>query len=98
MNAMKNAAHLLALAIWAILGALFTLKCLVSVGPTLLPVLSFWLWFGGFAALMSWVVTQFKHPAAALIAHAAAFCMLHLIPRAFPFGLLRMGLDLLAGK
>ena len=95
MNAMKNAVNLGVLALWAMAGLVFTLKMVGALA--LAPTLGFWLWFAGFAALMSWAVGALKHPAAALGAHAAAFAALHLIPKVMPFSLLRLGLDLLAG-
>lgn len=95
MNAMKNAVNLGVLALWAVAGLVFSLKALSALA--LAPTLGFWLWFGAFAALMSWAVGALKHPAAALGAHAAAFAALHLIPQVIPFSLLRLGLDLLRG-
>ncbi len=96
MQAMKNAANLSILAVWATLGVIFTLTSLNAAA--LSPVLGFWLWFGGFAAVMTWAVSQLKSPQGALGAHAAAFVVLHCIPRLFPLTLLRLGLDLLGAR
>lgn len=98
MNAMKNAAHLAILALWALAGMLFTLKVLFGAGPALVPVVAFWAWFAGFAALTSFVVGNFKGPLGAIGTHAATFFVLTLLPRVLPFSLLRLGLDLLAGN
>ncbi len=95
MNAMKNAAHLAVLLVWAALGALFSMSALF-VHHDLISTLGFWLWFAGFAALTSTAVTQFNSPLGALGVHAGAFMLLNLVPRAFPFSLLRYGYDLLA--
>ena len=96
MKALGNAVHLAVLALWAVLGVLFTLKSLFVLGA-LVPVLAFWLWFGGFAALTSLVTRSFEGPVAALLTHAGAFVGLSMVPRVFPFALLRVGLDLLLG-
>ena len=98
MNAMKNAAHLAVLALWAVAGAIFSLKVLFGAPPALLPVVLFWAWFAGFAALTSYVVSKLKGPLPALGTHAAAFFLLHLVPKVLPFSLLRLGLDLLIGN
>lgn len=93
MNAMKNAAHLAVLAVWVVLGVLFSLKTLFL--PALLPIVLFWAWFGGYAAFTSFMANQFKNPLSALAVHAVTFLGLHLLPKAMPFGILRVGLDLL---
>lgn len=96
MNAMKNAAHLAALALWGIAGLLFTFKMLFAGGGV--AVLCFWAWFAGFAAFTSWVVSKLEGPLATVGAHAGALLVLHVIPRVMPFSLLRVGLDLLLGN
>jgi len=98
MNAMKNAAHLAILALWAIAGVLFSLKTLFGAGPALVPVVAFWAWFAGFVALTSFVVGNFKSALGAFGTHAATFFVLMLLPKVLPFSLLRLGLDLLAGN
>jgi hypothetical protein len=98
MNAMKNTAHAAILALWAVAGLLFSIKVLFGAAPALLLVLSFWAWFAGFLALTSWVVGKLKGPLPAIGTHAAAFFVLHLIPKVLPFSLLRLGLDLLTGN
>lgn len=95
MNAMKNAAHLAVLALWALAGALFTLQTLFGATAGLLAIVGFWAWFAGFAALMTWLVNKLEGPLATIGAHAAAFFVLNLIPKVMPFALLRLGLDLL---
>lgn len=98
MNAMKNAAHVAILALWAIAGLSFTLKLVFGAGPALVPVVAFWAWFAGFAALTSFFVGQFKGPLGAVATHAGTFFVMSLLPKVLPFSLLRLGLDLLAGN
>ena len=93
MNAMKNAAHLSILAVLVVLGAVFSLKTLFL--PALLPIVLFWAWFGGYAAFTSFLSSQFKNPLAAVAVHAVTFLGLTLVPKVMPFGILRIGLDLL---
>lgn len=93
MTAMKNAAHLTILAIWVVLGVLFSLKTLFL--PALLPIVLFWAWFAGYAAFTSFLSNQFKGPLAAVGVHGAIFLALHLVPKVMPFGILRVGVDLL---
>lgn len=93
MNAMKNATHLAILAVWVVLGILFSLKTLFL--PALLPIVLFWAWFAGYASFTSFVATQLKHPFAAAAVHGATLLGLFALPRAMPFGALRLGLDLL---
>ena len=92
MNAMKNATHLAILTVWVVLGILFSLKTLFL--PAFLPVLLFWAWFAGYAAFTTFMAQQFKNPLAAAAVHGVTFLVLMLMPRAMPFGLLRVGLDL----
>ncbi|MDP2272629.1 MAG: hypothetical protein Q8N23_01060 [Archangium sp.] len=93
MTAMKNAAHLAVLAIWVVLGVLFSLKTLFL--PALLPVVLFWAWFAGYAAFTSFLSNQFKGPLAAVGVHGATLLALQLVPKVMPFGIVRVGLDLL---
>lgn len=93
MNALKNASHLAILAVWVVLGVLFSFKTLFL--PALLPIVLFWAWFGGYAAFTSFMTTQFKNPLAALAVHAVTFLALNLVPKVMPFGILRVGMDLL---
>jgi hypothetical protein len=98
MKAMKNAIHLLLLAGWALLGALFTLKCLgspASLSAGLFAAGAFWLWLLGFAALTSVVVARFATPLAAVAVHAGTLLVLALLPHVFPLSLVRFGLDVL---
>lgn len=94
MKAMKNAVHLGILGVWATLGAILTLKLVVGAFAVVTP-LAFWLWFAGFAAVTTAAVKKFESPLAALGVHAAAFGLLTLVPTAFPFHFLRLGLDFL---
>ena len=96
MKAMRNAAHLGILGIWAVFGVLFTLQSVFGA-HVFMPSLAFWGWFAGFAALTSWLVTMFDSPLGALSTHGLTFLALHLVPKVFPFALVRLGLDLLAG-
>ena len=98
MKAMKNAVHLGVLAVWAGLGVLLTFNLVFGGTLALAAPLAFWLWFAGFAAVTSVAVSKFEGPTAALMVHAAAFGVLHLIPKIFPFHLLRLGLDLLSNR
>ncbi len=93
MNAMKNAAHLAILAVWVVLGLVFSLKTLFI--PALFPIVLFWAWFGGYAAFTSFLTNQFKNPLSALAVHGLTFLGLNLLPKAMPFGILRVGMDLL---
>lgn len=93
MTAMKNAAHLALLAIWVVLGVLFSLKTLFL--PALLPIVLFWAWFAGYAAFTTFLSNQFKHPLAAAAVHGVTFLALHLVPKVMPFAMLRVGLDLI---
>jgi hypothetical protein len=98
MKAMKNAVHLGVLAIWGTLGVVFTLKCILGATGFFMavsPVLGFWLWFAGFAAVTSFVVSKFESPLAAAATHALAYLGLQMVPQVFPLNLLRLGLDLL---
>jgi hypothetical protein len=97
MTAMKNAVHLGVLTIWATLGAMLTFN-LVFGSMALVAPLAFWLWFAGFAAVTTAVVRKFEGPIAALGIHAAAFGLLHLVPKVVPFHLLRLGLDMLSNR
>lgn len=98
MTALRNATHLAVLAVWGILGALFTLECLFGHGPVLAPVLHFWLWLVAFGGVTTWLVTRFDGAVQALVIHGLCFFGLHLVPRVFPLSLLRLGLDLLSGR
>ena len=93
MNAMRNAAHMLILAIWVILGLLFSLKSLFV--PALLPIVLFWCWFGGYAAFTTFLSNQFKSALAPFMVHACTFLGLQLVPKVMPFSILRVGMDLL---
>src|SRR6476619_1725466 len=97
MNALKNVTHSAVLCIWALAGLVFTCSSLFGV-HALGPVLVFWLWFAGFAALTSMVVAKFKGPIAALATHGAALVVLSVIPQVFPLSLLRIGYDLLISR
>lgn len=93
MNAMKNAAHLAVLAVWLVLGVLFSAKQVFV--PAFSPVLLFWAWFAGYAAFTTWLASQFKSPLGALATHGGTFLALTLVPQKMPFAVLRLGLDLL---
>ncbi len=93
MNAMKNFAHLAILAVWVVLGVLFSLKMLFAA--VFIPVLLFWAWFGGYAGLTSWLASQFKSPIGAIASHGGVLLAVSLLPKVMPFSVLRLGLDLL---
>ena len=97
MNALKNVAHFVVLLFWIALGVLFSFSS-VFTHHEVMPVLSFWLWFAGFVAVTTAVVRQVNSALGALATHAAIFILLNLIPTSFPFSLLRLGYDLLAGR
>jgi hypothetical protein len=93
MTAMKNATHLAVLACLALAGLVFSLKTVFAL--SLLPVVLFWAWFAGYAALTSFLSSQFKSPLSALGVHGATVLALQLVPKVMPFSILRVGLDLL---
>ncbi|MDX2010731.1 MAG: hypothetical protein SFW67_11090 [Myxococcaceae bacterium] len=97
MKAMKRLVHLGVLAMWAVAGVLFTLKAVLAVGA-LVPVLVFWGWFAAFAAATSWVVSKLDGPLGALGTHGVALLVMQALPAVMPFVMLRLGLDLLAGR
>ncbi|MFZ5443923.1 MAG: hypothetical protein ACOZQL_28215 [Myxococcota bacterium] len=92
MNAMKNAAHLAILALWIVVGLVFSLKTLFL--PALLPVVLFWAWFAGYAAFTTWLTSLWKSALGVVAAHSVTFLSLHLVPKVMPFAVLRLGLDL----
>ena len=49
----------------------------------------------GYAALTSWVTSNFKSPLGALATHGAVLLVLSMLPRFAPFSALRFGLDVL---
>ena len=93
MNALKNATHLAVLAIWVVLGLIFSLKTLFL--PALLPIALFWAWFAGYSAFTTFMTNQFKNPFSVAAVHGLTILGLTLVPRVMPFAVLRMGLDLL---
>lgn len=97
MTGMKNAVHLGILGIWAVLGAMLSIKLVLGAFALLTP-LAFWLWLAGFVALTTVAIKKVEGPLAALGVHAAAFGILHLIPRVFPLDYLRVGLDFLSAR
>jgi hypothetical protein len=97
MNAFKNLTHASILGIWAVAGLYFT-GVTVFGAAALGPALIFWLWFAGFAALTSTVVSKLNGPIGALATHGAALVILSVIPRVFPLSLLRIGYDLLLSR
>jgi hypothetical protein len=94
MNAFKNLTHAFILGIWAVAGLMFTFTSVFGAAA-LLPALTFWLWFAGFAAVTSVAVSKLSGPVGALITHGAALVVLAAIPKVFPLSLLRVGYDLL---
>jgi hypothetical protein len=94
MHALKNLTHAAILGIWAIAGLCFSVSSLFGAAA-LGPVLIFWLWFAGFVALTSKVVSKFDTAIGALATHGAALVVLSVIPRVFPLSLLRAGYDLI---
>jgi len=93
MNAMKNLAHYVVLAVLAIAGVLFSLKILFA--GAFVPALFFWAWFAGYAALTSFITSNFKSPLGALATHGVVLLVLSMLPRFAPFSALRLGLDVL---
>ena len=99
MKAFRNLIHVGVLALFAILGGILTIKVLFGVSGlvgTLATIAAFWMWFaayaGGTTALMSKSQSAFMAP----LVHGGLYLALHLIPRELPFGMLRMGYDLLS--
>ena len=100
-NGLKNFVHLAALGLWAVLGLVFTLKCLFAAwgAPSaLLDAVGFWLWFAGLAAVTTAFVRPVKSALAAGGIHAVTYLALCAIPQVFPLSLLRLGLDLLSKR
>ena len=100
MNAGKNFIHGVVLVVWAVLGALFTLKCLFvpeGVLAALMTAGGWWLWFAGLTAFTTSLVSKFKAPIGALAVHATTLLVLTWLPRELPFSLLRLGIDLIRG-
>jgi hypothetical protein len=100
MNAMRNMVHGAALATWAVLGIIFTIKVLPTLfgsAPVsgLFDIASFWIWLAAFGAVTTAVVSKFKSPIAAIATHAGAVAILMMVPKVFPLSLIRLGVDLL---
>lgn len=93
MNAMKNFTHLVVLALWMLAGAFFSMKMLFA--GALIPVVLFWAWFGGYAAVTSFFADKFKSPVGALLSHGSVILFVSLMPKVMPFSVLRLGIDLL---
>lgn len=93
MNAMKNLAHMIVLGVLAVAGVLFSLKLFFAGG--FVAALLFWAWFAGYAAVTSWVTSNFKSPIGALATHGVTLLVLSMLPRFAPFSALRFGLDVL---
>ena len=99
MKAFRNLIHFGVLAMLGVLGAIFTIQVLFHVGglgmATLGTVAGFWMWFaayaGGSTALLGKSQSAFMAP----LVHGGLYLALHLVPRDMPFGLLRLGYDLL---
>jgi hypothetical protein len=95
---MKNLVHGVVLALWALMGVVFTLKMLLGPGASLAGLLTaatWWLWFGALVGVTTLAVKRFETAVGALLVHGLAFVVLSAIPALFPLSLLRLGLDLL---
>jgi len=90
----RNLVHGLLLAVWAAVGVLVTLGALAHPA-TLVGAGAFWLWFVGFAVATTALITRTGTPLGALLVHGGLLLALSLVPRVFPFSLLRAGLDIL---
>ena len=90
----RNLVHGLLLAVWAAVGILATLGALAHPG-SLLGAGAFWLWFVGFAVATTVLVARTGTPLGALLVHGGLLLALSLVPRVFPFSVLRAGLDIL---
>ena len=90
----RNLVHGLLLAIWAAVGVLVTLGALVHPAALVGPG-AFWLWFVGFAGATTVLVAGTGTPLGAFLVHCGLLLALALVPRVFPFSLLRAGLDVL---
>lgn len=97
MKAMKNLVHIAVLLVWAVAGVVFSLKAAFGLGM-LASVALFWGWFAGYTAVSTWLTRTFEGPLAVLGVHAGALLLMQVMPRELPFGLLRIGLDLLAQR
>ena len=90
----RNLVHGLLLAVWAAVGVLVTLGALAHPA-TLVGAGAFWLWFVGFGVATTALITRTGTPLGALLVHGGLLLALSLVPRVFPFSLLRAGLDIL---
>ena len=90
----RNLVHGLLLAVWAAVGVLVTLGALAHPA-TFVGAGAFWLWFVGFAVATTALITRTGTPLGALLVHGGLLLALSLVPRVFPFSLLRAGLDIL---
>lgn len=90
----RNLVHRLLLAVWAVVGVVVTLSALAHPA-TLLGAGAFWFWFVGFAVATTVLVARTGTPLGVLMVHCGLLLALALVPRVFPFSLLRAGLDVL---
>lgn len=100
MKAFRNLIHFGVLGLFGVLGILLTLRVLFGAAGLapggLAMIAGFWMWFaayaGGSSALLSRSPSAFMAP----LVHGGLYLVLHLFPREMPFGLLRLGYDLLS--
>lgn len=98
MKAFRNLIHGGVLGMMAVLGVVFTLKVLfgttVAFG-SLAMVAGFWLWFATYAGGSTALLNTSQSAYIAPLVHGGLYLALHLVPREMPFGILRLGYDLL---
>lgn len=98
MDAKRNLMHAAGLVVWGLMGLVFTAKALFGAGPLLAGITAagtWWLWFGGYAALTTVLMRSFAHAMAPLLVHAGMYITLAALPQRMPLSLFRLGLDLL---
>jgi hypothetical protein len=96
MEAGRNLANVVVLGCWALVGLAFSFHAAFGASASLATLASagaWWLWFAGFAALASWLVSTRRSAFGALGVHVAMVLGLLCLPAIGPFALLRYGLD-----
>jgi hypothetical protein len=100
MKAFRNLIHGGVLVMFAVLGAIMTIKLLLSInGYTpggLAMIAGFWMWFAAYAGGSTALVNKYQTAFIAPLVHGGLYMALHMLPREMPLGLLRIGYDLLS--
>jgi hypothetical protein len=100
MKAFRNLIHFGVLAMLAVLGGIMTLKILFNVSGlapgSLAMIAGFWMWFAAYAGGSTALLGKSQSAFIAPLVHGGLYVALHMVPREMPFGLLRIGYDLLS--